>query len=106
MVGVAPFGGSVGRGDASAALFFDPNAFPAAVASVARACNGIETIAEAIPATSVDPGAFGAVGAAWLAFHRAWSGEVATARSAFDEMVAILPVAGHAYVRADRDASP
>ena len=124
MVRAPPFRGSDGSRDASAALFFDPNAFPAAIAGVARACDGMETIAKLVPPMSVDPSAFvttsaawhppmsvdptsafGAVSAAWLAFHQAWSAEVATARSALEEMVAILPVTGKAILHADHQSS-
>ena len=56
------------------ALFCDPNAFPTTVAGVARAFDGMETIAQRVPPTSVDPSAFGAPSAACLAFHKAWSG--------------------------------
>jgi hypothetical protein len=84
-------------------LFFDPNAFPAAVADVARAYDSMELIAEQVPTTSEgDPSEFGAVFAAWLAFQRAWSAEVATAQSALKEMVDILPVVGKAYLDADQ----
>ena len=69
-----------GRGGGSSDLFFDPSAFPAAVAGVALACDGMESVAKQVPPASVDMHAFGAVGVAWLAFHTAWSGEVATAR--------------------------
>jgi hypothetical protein len=86
-------------------LFFDPHAFPATVAGVARAFNGMEAIAQKVPPTPVDPSAFGAVSVAWLAFHTAWSAEVATARSALEEMVNILPVTGKAYLRADQQSS-
>jgi hypothetical protein len=107
MVRVAPLaGGSDGRGDASAVLFFDPNVFPASVAGVTRACDGMETIAEQVPPTLVDPSAFGAASPVVLAFHRAWSAEVATARSALKEMVDILPVTGKAYLHADHESSP
>jgi hypothetical protein len=106
MIRVPPPGGSDGGGNVSPTLFFNPNAFPAAVAGVARAFNGMETIAQQVPPTSVDPSAFGAVSAAWLAFHQAWSAEVATARSALEEMVNILPVTGKAYLHADHESSP
>ena len=102
---VLPPGGSDGSGNVSPALFFDPNAFPAAVAGVARALDGMETIAQQVPSTSVDPSAFGAVSGAWLAFHQAWSVEVATGRSALEEMVMILPVTGKAYLHADQQGS-
>lgn len=104
--GVPSSGGSDGSGDALPALFFDPNAFPATVAGVARACDTMETIAKQVPPTSVDPSAFGAASAAFLAFHTAWSAEVATARSALEEMVGILPVTGKKYVDADHQGSP
>jgi hypothetical protein len=86
-------------------VFFDPNAFPTAVVGVTRARDGMETIAEQFPPTLVDPSAFGAVSAAWLAFHTAWSAEVATARSALEEMVGILPVTGEAYLHTDHENS-
>jgi hypothetical protein len=82
-------------------LYFNPNAFPAAVAGVARAYDGMETIAQQVRPTSLDPSAFGPVGTAWLAFHQAWSAEVATAQSALADMVAILPVTGKAILHAD-----
>ena len=105
MVLVPPFGGGDSSGNASPVLFFNPNAFPAAVAGVARACDGMETIAKQVPPTSVDPSAFGAVSEAWLAFHTAWSAEVTTARSALEEMVDILPVTGKAYLHADQEST-
>lgn len=93
---------SDGSGHAAPALFFDPNAFPVTVAGVARACDTMETIAKQVPPASVDPGAFGAVGQAALAFHKACSAEMATARSALEEMAGILPVTGKAIVHADQ----
>jgi hypothetical protein len=83
------------------ALFFDPNAFPSTVAGVARAYDGMETITQQVPPTPVDPSAFGAVSAAWQAFHKAWSAEMATGRSALEKMVDILPAAGKAILHAD-----
>ena len=125
MAGVSPFGGSVGSGNGAPALFFDPNAFPAAVAGVARAFDTMETITQLVPPLSVDPrafvttsvawhppmsvdptSAFGAVSAAWLAFHQAWSAEVTTGRSALEEMVKTLPVTAKAIVHADQQGSP
>lgn len=124
MAKVLPPGGNDGSGNVSPALFFDPNAFPSTVAGVARACDGMETIAKLVPPMPVDPSAyvaksaawhppmsvdltsaFGAVSAAWLAFHTAWSAEVATARSALEEMVTILPDAGKAILHADEQSS-
>jgi hypothetical protein len=125
---VPPPGASEGSGYAPAPpeVFFDPNAFPTAVFGVTRARDGMETIAKLVPpppppdpsafvttsaawhppmSVSVDPGAFGAVSAAWLAFHTAWSAEVATALSALEEMVGILPVTGEAYLHADHENS-
>jgi hypothetical protein len=98
-------GASDGSGYVPPALFFDPNAFPAAVAGVARAFDGMETIAQQVPPTPVDPSAFGAVSAAWLAFHKAWSAEIEVARPALQEMVNILPVTGNAIVHADQESS-
>jgi hypothetical protein len=43
MVRVPPSGGRDRSGHAAAALFFDPNAFPAPVAGVAWAFGGMET---------------------------------------------------------------
>lgn len=102
---VPPPGGSEGSGHSAPALFFDPNAFPATVAGVARACDSMETAAKLVPPTSVDPSAFGPVGPAVLAFHKAWSAEVATGRSALEEMVGILPVTGKAILHADQQSS-
>jgi hypothetical protein len=82
-------------------LYFNPNAFPSTVAGVARAYDGMETIAREVPPTSLEPNAFGSVGTAWLAFHKAWSAEIEVARSALAEMVAILPVTGKAILHAD-----
>lgn len=93
----------------NATLFFDPNAFPATVAGVARAYDTMQTIAQEVPQPSACPspfGPFGAVSEAWLAFHQAWSAEMATARSALEEMVKILPVTGKAIVHADQQGSP
>jgi hypothetical protein len=88
------------------ALFFNPNAFPTAVAGVARACDGMETIAQQVPPTLGDPSAFGAASPAVLAFHAAWSAEVAIKRSALEELVGILPVTGKALLHADQQGSP
>lgn len=109
MARVSSPGGSDGSGNAAPALFFDPSAFPAAVSGVARAYDTMQTIAQEVPQPSSCPsplGPFGAVSDAWLAFHQAWSAEMATARSALEEIVHILPVTGKAIVHSDQQDSP
>jgi hypothetical protein len=70
MVRVPPFGGGDGSGDALAALFFDPSAFP--VTTTVPVWPGLLTgwkRSRKRSHTSVDPSAFGAVSPAVLAFY-------------------------------------
>jgi hypothetical protein len=92
---------SPGQSSGSNELFFDPDAFSVTVAGMARAADQIGSAERQVDHAAGSADAFGAVSAAWSAFHQAWSARVKVATSAADQLTSLLPVAAHAYESAD-----